>query len=206
MEDRSAKPCALTRPTKSAGRRGAFTLLELLVVITIIAILAGICFGVIQVLRARAKRAATGVEIDAFISALDMYRRQLGSYPSDDITLVGGSAANGPSEVLVYYLHRKLPKGANTYGPFMKLKAARLVDRDGDGFPEYCDPYGSPYVYAENASDKPPGGMNPGSFDLVSRGPDGVLGGSISPATGYVPATTPAGKGQEKDNITNWSR
>ena len=106
MENRSAKPGALTRPTKPgaparptkpSGRRGAFTLLGLLVVVAIIAILAGICFGVIQAIRARAMRAATGVEIDALTSALDMYRRQLGSYPSDDITLVGGSPANGSS-------------------------------------------------------------------------------------------------------------
>ena len=61
----------------------------------------------------------------------------------------------------------------------MELKGARLVDSDGDGFPEYCDPYGNPYVYAENASDRPPGGVNRGSFDLVSRGPDGQLGGTI---------------------------
>ncbi|MHC4504602.1 MAG: prepilin-type N-terminal cleavage/methylation domain-containing protein [Planctomycetota bacterium] len=206
MGNRSAKPGALTRPTRPSGRRGAFTLLEVLVVIVIIAILAGICFGVIQAIRARAMRGGTRAEIDALSSALEVYRLQLGSYPSDDITRVGGSPANGPSEVLVYYLHRRLPKGANRYGPYMKFKAAKLVDSDGDGFPEYCDPYGNPYVYAENASDRPPGGVNPGSFDIVSRGPDGVLGGTISPATGYVPATSPAGKAQEKDNITNWGR
>ena len=206
MENRSATPGAPARQTTPAGRRGAFTLLELLVVITIIAILAGICFGVIQALKERARRGGPATEIHALTSALDMYRRQLGSYPSDDITLVGGSPANGPSEVLVYYLHRRLPKGVNTYGPFMEFKGARLVDSDGDGFPEYCDPYGNPYVYAENASDRPPGGVNRGSFDLASSGPDGQLGGTISPATGYVPAAAAAGKAQEKDNITNWRR
>lgn len=195
MDDRSAKPSA---------RRRAFTLLELMIVIVIIAILAGISYGVISALRARTLRGLTTVEIQTLGANLDLHRNQLGAYPPDDITLVGGSAENGTSEALVYYLRRKLKKGGNTYGPYMEFKKARLEDRDGDGFPEYSDPYGNPYVYADNASEATPTGMRPRSYDLASPGPDGELGGTISPATGYVPAASPAGKAQEKDNITSW--
>ena len=110
------------------------------------------------------------------------------------------------SEVLVHYLARSHSKDGCVYGPYVQIAEAQLADRHDDDFPEYNDPWGNMYLYAENKSHEKPTGMNPKSFDLVSPGPDGELGGTISPATGYVPATTPAGKAREKDNIANWRR
>ncbi|MHC4504601.1 MAG: hypothetical protein ACYTFI_14955 [Planctomycetota bacterium] len=145
-------------------------------------------------------------QIKVFEIAIGRYREDLGAYPPDDITLASGSAENGMSEVLVQYLARPCLKDGCVYGPYMLFEEARLTDQDDDGFQEYRDPWGYLFLYAENASHKAPTGMNPKSFDLVSPGPDGELGGSIGPATGYVPATTPAGKAREKDNIANWRR
>lgn len=44
--------------------------------------------------------------------------------------------------------------------------------------------------------------MNDEPFDVVSAGPDGVLGGAMVPGTGYVPAATPEGAAYEQDNVT----
>ncbi len=136
-------------------------------------------------------------------TAITRYREDLGAYPPDDITLAGGSAENGMSEVLVHYLARSHQKDGCVYGPYVHIAKDQLADRHDDDFPEYNDPWGNLYLYAENASHEKPTGMNPKSFDLVSPGPDGELGGTISPATGYVPATSNEGKAQEKDNVTN---
>ena len=106
------------------------------------------------------------------------------------------------NEVLVYYLTRPQTTAKGVLvNPFMGLGPGRLIDADGDGFMEFLDPWGGLYLYAENASHKKPTGMNPASFDLVSPGPDGVLGGTITPASGYVPATTPGGITAGADDI-----
>jgi hypothetical protein len=193
-------------------------------------------------LRAWARR-----ELFELSAAIAMYRVDHGSYPPDDITLVGGSARHGTNEVLVYYLTRELKVKDKVYPPYLGIRFDRRTDADNDGFPEYRDPWRNLYLYAENASRQPlqfvrfrgkrlpagkrgaspeyvdpfdprviivkypqyssltkPTGMNPKSFDLVSPGPDGELGGTISPGTGYVPATTRRGKARQKDNVTNW--
>jgi hypothetical protein len=161
--------------------------------------------GVVAVcsLRRRAAAGATTVELTAITAALGMYRTDYGAYPPDDITIVGGSPENGMSEVIVYYLCRTHQKDGRPLGPYMVFRKQSLTDADKDGFEEARDLLGNLYLYAENASHKKPTGKNPKTYDLVDPGPDGELGGTISPATGYVPATSAEGKAQGKDNVTN---
>jgi type II secretory pathway pseudopilin PulG len=189
----------------SGARRGnAFTLIELIVVMSIIMILAGLIFGVVRAVYLRSLANATRMDIKAMEIGLAQYRKDWGAYPPDDIAVAGGTAPNEMNEALVYFLNRKIIKNASTYGPYSEFRESRLVDSEPDGFPELRDPYGNLYQYAENASHATSTGANPKSYDIVSPGHDGLLGGTISPATGYVPATTPAGKAAEADNITSW--
>ncbi|MHC5053676.1 MAG: type II secretion system protein [Planctomycetota bacterium] len=191
----------------SGDRKGnAFTLLELLVAMAILLILAGIVFGVARAVYLRTLEGGTQADIKALELGLAAYRKHFGAYPPDDVTLVGGSAANGMNEAMVYHLCRKLVRGVNTYGPLAAIKDGRFEDSDGDGFRELRDPYGNLYGYGENASHPTPTGANPRSYDIVSPGHDGALGGTISPATGYVPAATPAAKALEEDNVTSWGK
>ena len=67
------------RPSRSA----AFTLVELLVVIVIIAILAGLLLPAINMARNAALRAQTAVEITNLASAVEAYRLKYGDYPPD---------------------------------------------------------------------------------------------------------------------------
>ncbi len=146
----------------------------------------------------------TKLDIATLTMALNYYQKELSAYPPDGIAAAGGSGEHGANEALVFYLGRKHKVGANYYGPYMEFKKERLTDEDADGFREFRDPWGGLYLYAENASHATPTGMNAESFDIVSAGRDGELGGTISPATGYVPATTREGRAREKDNVTNW--
>jgi type II secretory pathway pseudopilin PulG len=190
-----------------ATRTGnAFTLIELLVVICILMILAGLVFAVARAVYLRSLERGTRADIKALEMGLAQYRRDWGAYPPDDIVLVGGSAPNAMNEALVHHLCRKIIKGASTYGPYVVIDKGRFGDSDVDGYLELRDPYGNLYQYAENASHATPTGASPGSYDIVSPGHDGALGGTISPATGYVPAGTPAAKALEEDNVTSWGK
>jgi hypothetical protein len=129
-------------------------------------------------------------------------------YPPDNYVPSDASRTwtpeNGMSEALVYYTCSKLNKGLHQYGPYVKIDRNGIVDLDGDGYPEYQDPFGSLYLYAENASDSAQPGVNRNSYDLVSSGFDCQLGGTMSPSTGYVPASSPQGQVYERDNVSNW--
>jgi len=100
-----------------------------------------------------------------------------------------------------------------TSAPYLEVKASDLTDRDGDGFPEYADPWGNPYIYvpksdyfladgvtykagALEATPNPPGpdpsAIPPNAhcqrfkFQLISIGPDGWTPGlSITLKNGY---------------------
>lgn len=195
----------MDRRTAGAIRRAAaFTLLELLIVAAIILVLTTIVAAAL--LSVGGARKVAMAEIKSLSMAIEAYRHELGAYPTDDAVALGGTPEHRMSEALVHHLGRRITKGANSYGPYMLFREKRLTNADTDGFPEYPDPWGRPYLYAENASEPTRPGMNPASYDLVSAGLDGELGGAISPATGYVPASTPEGKECEKDNVTNWGK
>jgi len=69
------------RTGRQAAPRRAFTLIELMVVILIIAILASLLLVAVQGAMARAKEARTIIEIDQMAQALEAYRSKYGDYP-----------------------------------------------------------------------------------------------------------------------------
>lgn len=125
-----------------------FTLIELLVVITVIAILAGLVAPMVFRNVGDAKVSAARAQIELFALALDQYRLDNDYYPS---------SAQGLAAL------RELPSGEpearNWRGPYLRKAIPQ-------------DPWGRPYVYTS------PGQVNPESYDLVSLGRDGALGGT----------------------------
>jgi hypothetical protein len=148
-------------------------------------------------------------EIGSLSSSLEAYHMDLGAYPPDYVIDRASTSDMEGARALVVYLGRRFRRGGNSYGPYIRVRAMRTGGSPGEGV--YLDPWGSPYRYAENESEnllrREQGlatvGMKPGSFDLLSAGADGELGGTIAPATGYVPASG-ADADKEKDNVTNW--
>jgi general secretion pathway protein G len=129
------------------GRSG-FTLIEILVVITVIGLLAALVAPMVFRNVGDAKLAATKAQIEIFGLALDTYRLDNDYLPS---------SAQGLEAL------RTLPSGEpaprNWRGPYLK-KAVPV------------DPYGHPYLY------RSPGEANPASYDLLSLGRDGKPGGT----------------------------
>jgi prepilin-type N-terminal cleavage/methylation domain-containing protein len=117
----SAGAASLSRPIKarrgSAGtpsaRRSAFTLVELLVVIGIIAMLAALVTPAVMRAQATARNAAIKAEIDMLHMAIMNYKNEYGSFPpcSDSTSY----SASGPA---VKHLARLFPRCASPTGQF----------------------------------------------------------------------------------------
>jgi general secretion pathway protein G len=131
---------------RAPSRRG-FTLLELIVVIIVLGLLAGLVAPQIigRVSEARSTTAKTQIELIGV--ALDNYRLDNGGYPSTQqgLEALRTKPTGGPAPL-------------NWRGPYLK-KAVPL------------DPWKRPYIY------RSPGESNPTGYDLLSLGRDGKSGG-----------------------------
>ncbi|MGH7533421.1 MAG: type II secretion system major pseudopilin GspG, partial [Gemmatimonadales bacterium] len=128
--------------------RSGFTLIEILVVITVIAILASLVAPEVFRNVGDARSTEAKAQMESFALALDTYRLDNLDYPSTAQGLVSlVQAPTGP------------PMPVNWRGPYLRR-----------GVPN--DPWGRPYIYRK------PGTANPNSYDLLSYGRDGVAGGT----------------------------
>lgn len=133
--------------TDNVQRRRGFTLLELVVVIIVLGLLAGIVAPQIIDRLSDAKSTTARTQIELLSVALDAYRLDNGSYPTTDQGLA--ALRERPT---------RAPAPANWRGPYLR-KAVPL------------DPWGRAYLY------RAPGERNRGAFDLESLGKDGKTGG-----------------------------
>ena len=108
------------RALRSFSSSHGFSLIELLVVIIILGLLAGLVgprlFGRVG----QSKQAAARAQIELFGAALDQYRLDVGSYPS---------SGNGLDALV------KNPNATNWNGPYLKKNLVPV------------DPWGKPYQY-----------------------------------------------------------
>jgi prepilin-type N-terminal cleavage/methylation domain-containing protein len=140
--------------------RSAFTLIELLLVIAIVAVLATAGFGVGHVMVGKSKAVQARAELAALSAALEGYKQAFGDYPR----------TTSNAELLQSLLGKRGPTGVNlTSHGFLDTTRVSLTD---DPFAittaECLDPWGQPYRYAYRR-DNP--WTHPG-FLLYSSGPD----------------------------------
>ena len=133
--------------TVSVRRRSGFTLLELVVVIIVLGLLAGLVAPQIIGRLSDAKSTTARTQIELLSVALDGYRLDNGNYPTTDQGLA--ALRDRPT---------RPPVPSNWRGPYLR-KAVPV------------DPWGRPYLY------RFPGEKNAGAFDLESLGRDGKAGG-----------------------------
>jgi general secretion pathway protein G len=120
--------------------RTGFTLVELLVVIVIISLLAGIMAPKMLGQIDKAKWDLTKSKMKAIETAIEAYYTNCGDYPGGLNNLMTNPGIDGWS------------------GPY--LNESQLID-----------PWGFEYVYVLE------GTINQGSYDIISYGKDGALGG-----------------------------
>ncbi|HOX20311.1 MAG TPA: type II secretion system major pseudopilin GspG [Gemmatimonadales bacterium] len=144
----------MSRPTESRepldrGRLAlGFTLIEILVVITVIAILAGLVTPMVFRNVGDAKSSTARAQIEIFATALDAYRLDNDYYPTTDQGLL--ALRHAPEGV---------PAAINWRGPYLRKDPP-------------LDPWKRPYVYVS------PGESNPEAYDLLTYGRDGTPGGT----------------------------
>ena len=139
-------PC-YSPPDKLSIRPG-FTLIEILVVIVILGILAGLVVPRIMEQPEKARQTKARMQIESLEQALNIFKMDNGFYPSTEQGLE--ALVRKPSV-------GRIPKSWRENGYLDKGQLPK-------------DPWGNDYIYLS------PGVHNP-DFDLMSYGADGELGG-----------------------------
>lgn len=124
-----------------------FTLIEMMVVVVVIGVLAGLVGPMVFRNVGDAKASAAKAQIELLGLALDQYRLDNGYYPSTEQSLEA-----------LRHMPAAEPPALNWRGPYLKKEIP-------------LDPWGRPYAYQCPSLDDADG------YDLVSYGRDGRPGG-----------------------------
>jgi general secretion pathway protein G len=133
--------------SQKKNRQAGFTLIELMVVIVILGILAGLIIPRIMGRPDEARVAKAKIQMEALESALKLYKLDNGSYPTTEQGL--NALVEAPTV-------GNIPKNWRQGGYLEKSKVPK-------------DPWGNDFIYLS------PG--NHGDFDLTCLGADGEPGG-----------------------------
>lgn len=145
--------CAMNKsPFPFHASKRAFTLVELLTVIAIIAILAGLVLSTAGYIQKKAARSRAEAEIAAMEAALESYKADNGIYPE---AVDSNNSATTNNTVLLTALF----KGDKVY---MEFKPNQLDPANVSTATKIIDPWGFAYNYQS------PGSNNTASFDLWS--------------------------------------
>ena len=169
-----------------------FTLVELLVVLSIVGVLLGVMFrGYFYVLDKQAHKQA-GVELEALRVSIETYRRSFQGYPTCPqkvctpgeclfLSLAGFHNEKGTLEMPPYpatisthlfgydlnsYDRTQIPEVEHNEGDSLMQWLSETLGKDV----AFIDPWGSEYVYEYPREDESPG------YRLFSMGPDGKTG------------------------------
>jgi len=163
------------------GRRGGFTLVEVLVVVSVIILLLGVLFPAFTAIRRNQKIKRTAATVQALASGIDAYQNDYGIYPPAEF-VTGVNRGNGS---LVVLLNTRGGRSA-PYLPSAFYDAGQIVG------PLFLDEWERPFIYFDTsvmtgvahtygilgdpqviAVKGPAGYYNFGRFQLWSCGPNG---------------------------------
>ena len=128
-------------------KKRAFTILELVIVVGIVAILISLLFPALKAHFEGARINEAKAQLLVLKAALAQYQREFGDYPPS--SGYGNSSDNAGNEIMLACLRPRL-----RIRPFTKeikekegIIARWLGDTDGDGWPEFLDPWKNPWIY-----------------------------------------------------------
>ena len=179
----------------------AFTILELLVVITIIIVLAGLILATVGYVQKKGARSRAEAEIAAMSAALESYKADNGIYPTDSNTTEKLKAKDGnPADYQTAstYLYEQLsgdddgdpttPPSATAKNYFGSALKPQMLSPNPPGPKTFIrDPFGNSYGYSTLKAVTPTStdGYNP-TFDLWS-----TAGLTTDPPTSGTDTITP---------------
>jgi prepilin-type N-terminal cleavage/methylation domain-containing protein len=161
-------------------RQAGFTIMELLIVITIIVVLSALTISTIGYVRKKAARSRAEAEIAALSAACESYKADNGTYPTDPAFTenVDPTASPVPKSASLY-LYKTLSGDTNatlqpTGKSYFNFKPQMLfgpMDPNNNltGVTYIKDPFGNAYGYSTAKAVNPAGaaGFNP-TFDIWS--------------------------------------
>jgi prepilin-type N-terminal cleavage/methylation domain-containing protein len=150
---------------KGVRRYNAFTLIELIVVVGIIAILSALVLSTVGYARKKAGRARAETEIAAMSAALEGYKSDNAVYPAYSgatgaHALYQGLSGDGNDAIGGTTASTGIP--GSTGKSYMALKPGMLIPNPPDATTRVLDPFRNDYNYVA------PGTNNVGTFDLWS--------------------------------------
>jgi|SRR5437870_5077367 len=162
----------------------AFTIIELLVVISIIIILAGLILSTVGYVQKKGARSRAEAEIAAISAALESYKADNGIYPRDATKTDQVDPAASPIPITAtQFLYEQLSgnsatnlqpiSGAKSYFAFKPQMLFGTKDSNGNltSVSYIRDPFGNSYGYSTLKASGGTGGYNP-TFDLWSIADD----------------------------------
>ena len=173
----------------------AFTIIELLIVMSIIIVLAGLVIATSGYVQEKSKRSRTEAEIAAMSAALESYKADNGIYPTDQTKTESVNPGNSILPGASLFLYEKLTgdtalNGTGTGKSYMPFKPANLQRLNmsqpiSDANPVLAirDPFGNPFGYSTAKAAGQTYGYNP-TFDLWSTA--GTNGTSASDQAKWI--------------------
>ncbi len=155
-----------TKPMKTnlqLRRTSGFTLVEMLVTITIIVILAGLSLGGFKFVASKQANEQARIQIKLLERGLEEYKLDNGKYPPSN-------SGSNPIYVALYEDGVNRPDENKIYVPELDPNNNKQGWSQGTTI---VDPWGQQYVY------RSPGTINP-DFDLLSKGPDNQTSTNLS--------------------------
>jgi general secretion pathway protein G len=145
---------------KKRQQQFGFTLVEILVVITIIGILMALTLGIAGAANRNAAKSKATAEMGALLQEIDLFKADTGSYPTP-------KSVNGtPTLPQAFYNWYEVKYGNGNGVEDAEDRIYKTTEVGLSGGEKYpVDPWGQPYVYLHNTS-------NPLIFFLGSKGPD----------------------------------
>ena len=180
-----------------------FTLIELLTVITIIIILAGMTLAAASYVQRRALIAKTRVMIQSIETAMTQYESEYGFFPQQTNPIADPTCLGLKLSMLDGMLKPNGKKYIDWLG--LGFGAAPIV-----GSPPGVSACGAEKI-CQDAFEQPlfyrcPGTMNTTKFDIWSMGPDGEHGKKDAVAPNPNVVTSAQTTDETNDDITNWKR
>lgn len=154
---------------------GGFTLVEMLTVVVIIIILAGLVISTAGFIQKKAARERAKAEIAAMEAALESYRADNGIYPDNTDVAKGAKvlyqALTGDGDDALVASGGVASAGMSKWGDkgktYFEFDLKKQVNTNNW---TVIDPWGAPYFYATGTNR-----FNPATFDLFSTGGKGII-------------------------------
>lgn len=169
--------------TNSRNGRAAFTLVELMAVITIIVILAGLVVGGLGYVSEKQASSKAKVQIALLSKAIEEYKLDMGKYPGIDTNTVASGKISSQLYDKLFYEGLEFsenpgradtptdPKATKIYladlNPTTSKQGWVTTSTTAKAGEPILDPWGNQYLYRKGTN-----AMNP-DFDLWSMGKDG---------------------------------